>query len=223
MAKKAERFSRPHTIYRLSDGRIVPGVTSIIAASSGADKVNSLIKWANQLGKEGYDAAAESALLAEIGTATHEMIRAHLRRETANLSSFAETIQKAAQTSFDSFLLWASEHEIEPILVECPLVSEQYGYGGTLDLFADMDGHWTLIDFKTGSVYEDAFIQSAAYRQMLNEKGTDLDRVDRALILQIPRGKKETFAEHWSDNWQHDFDVFLACLRLYNLKKAVGM
>lgn len=218
MARRGgKRYSRPHTIYKLSDGRIVPGVTSVIAASSGAEKVNNLIRWANRLGKEGYDAATESALLAEIGSCTHELIRAHLKQVEPDLSCFAANLQEEAQNCFDLYLQWEKAHTIKPSLVECPMVSEQYGYGGTLDLYAEIDGRLWLVDFKTGGVYDDAFIQSAAYRYMLLEHGY---RVDDALVLQIPR-KKERFAVYECDNWQHDFEVFLACLHLYNLRKAV--
>ncbi len=214
MAKK-ERYTRPKTIYQLSSRRIVPGVTTILDCASGKDKLMGMVKAAISLTKDGYDALKEWEALAEIGSATHERIRAHLRQEEPDLSFFSPNIVKASDVPFDSFLLWYIEHEVKLLAVEEPLVSEQYGYGGTLDLLALVDDVATLVDFKTGSVYDDAFVQSAAYRQLLTENGLPHAR---AIILQIPRGKKEKFAVHDCDNWAHDFEVFLACLRLYQLR-----
>jgi len=214
---KKERFTRPHTIYRLSSGRIVPGVTTILDCASGNDKLMGMVKAAISLTKDGYDALQEWTALAEIGSCTHERIRAHLKQEEPDLSCFAANLQQEAQNCFDLYLQWEKAHTIKPILVECPMVSEQYGYGGTLDLYAEIDGRLWLVDFKTGGFYEDpCFIQSAAYRQMLIEHGY---QVDDALVLQIQRGKKKPKPHEVDTDWQHDFRKFMVCLELYNLRK----
>ena len=65
----------------------------------------------------------------------------------------------------------AREHGLRPLEVEAFLINEALGYGGTLDLIAELDGEVWLLDWKTGksvawpdgSVYADHRLQLAAY------------------------------------------------------------
>ena len=63
------------------------------------------------------------------------------------------------------------EHGLRPLEVEAFLINETLGYGGTLDLIAELDGETWLLDWKTGKsvawpdgrVYADHRLQLAAY------------------------------------------------------------
>src|SRR5208282_6385084 len=58
----------------------------------------------------------------------------------------------------------------KPLMVEFTVVSKKYGYAGTADLLAEVDGVLTLVDWKTGkAVYKEAHLQNAAYRNALQE------------------------------------------------------
>ena len=73
MAKKTDpvaKSSKAHIIYKTSDGKRVPGVTTI----TGMLDKPGLVKWANNLGLQGIDSAEHVKNLARIGTLAHLMI-----------------------------------------------------------------------------------------------------------------------------------------------------
>ena len=65
--------------------------------------------------------------------------------------------------SFKSFL---EEHNLNPIWGERSFSTETYG--GTIDLYCELEGKKTIIDFKTSKkFYSSHFIQLGAYIQLL--------------------------------------------------------
>jgi ATP-dependent exoDNAse (exonuclease V) beta subunit len=53
-------------------------------------------------------------------------------------------------------------------LCELPLVHEELLYGGTIDLLANLNPQFTLIDFKSSNhLYAEHRIQVAAYAELL--------------------------------------------------------
>lgn len=100
--------------------------------------------------------------LAELGTLTHEWIEAHLNGD------FEPEVTRIEHAEMiEVFLEWESEHEIEVHATELTLFGATrngFGYGGTADLFATIDGVPTLCDFKTSRAVREAHIaQMAAY------------------------------------------------------------
>lgn len=79
---------------------------------------------------------------AELGTNTHDWIEAYL-----NGWDLPDLDYPEAEEMVEQFLLWESEHTVEPILTEATVVGDNYA--GTLDLFALVDGVPTLLDIKT--------------------------------------------------------------------------
>lgn len=67
----------------------------------------------------------------------------------------------------DAYLAFAEEWEVRELLVEVPVFSRTFRYGGTLDLIADLkDGQRWLLDWKTSrsDIYSEAALQLSAYR-----------------------------------------------------------
>ena len=62
------------------------------------------------------------------------------------------------------FWQWAQKHKVKPIAMEQEVIGQ--GYGGRLDLVAEVDGIITLVDYKTGkgSYYDNWKYQLAGYR-----------------------------------------------------------
>ena len=211
MIKKA----KAHTVYKLADGSRVPGVTTYL----GVLNKPALIPWANKLGLQGIDSSKYVDNLADIGTLAHSMIMAHLKGKGVDTSEYSKTQIDLAENSFLSYLEWEKHHEVEPILVETPLVSEEYRFGGTLDLLAKVDGVNTLIDFKTGkAIYPEHGIQVAAYYMLALEYGYT---ISKALILRIGRDESEGFEIKPVENLEANWEVFTHCLAIYELQKQL--
>jgi len=206
--------AKAHIRYKDTAGYIVPGVTTIL----GVLNKPALVKWANNLGLQGIDSSKYRDEMADIGTLAHYLIMCHLTGQTPDTADYSPNQLEMAENATLSYYEWAKGHTIEPILVEEALVSDQYGYGGTVDLYAAVDGVKTLVDFKTGkAIYPEMLYQLAAYKQLLQEHGYE---VGPARILRIGRDADEGFEEKVVNGLEREWDIFAHCLGIYNLRKS---
>ena len=204
-----------HTVYKTADGLKVPSVTTVLSV---LNKGNALIHWAWDLGCKGIDYRTFRDDKASIGTCVHQMILAHLKGEEVDTSDYTEKQVDLAETCFLKYLEWEKGKDIKPILLETPLVSETYQYGGTIDNLCFLDGKETLIDYKTSKgIYDENFMQVAAYEHLIFE--TQKIIVSDLLILRIGRDETEGFEERRLDNINRYFEIFKHCLEIYRLKK----
>jgi len=211
---------KAHIRYKLEDGTIVPGVTTITGTGLGWN-TQALIRWANRMGLEGVDTAKYVDDKAIIGTLGHAMVTDSLQGKKTNTDDYSKNQIEDAENSALSFFEWAKDKKLEPLLIEEPLVSEAYKFGGTPDIYAKVNGNYELIDLKTGSgIYDEMMIQITAYKHLLVENGYP---VDRERILNIPRTKDEAFLEKLISTRQQTigWKIFLNCLENYQLKKGL--
>jgi len=213
--------NKAHTRYKFADGTPVPGVTTITGSQIGWNK-QVLINWANRIGLEGISANKYRDDKANIGTLAHRMITDRLTGRETDTSDYSKNQIDAADNSALSFYEWAKAKDIVPILIEQPLVSETHRFGGTADIYAFVNGTAELIDLKTGSgIYEEMFVQVAAYAQLLIEHG---HKVEVVRILNIPRTEDERFIEQVLGKHQRDvaWQIFLNCLNNYQLRRQLN-
>jgi hypothetical protein len=115
------------------------------------------------------------------------------------------------------FHQWLKEHTVVPKLVEAEMVSEEHLYGGCLDFYGLVDGHLSVVDFKTGkAIYDEYFYQLAGYTRLLVERSYAVDQVT---ILQIGRNENEGFSTKTREDLGTEWEIFKHCLALYNLRK----
>jgi len=212
---------KAHTRYQLKDGTIVPGVTTVTGSQLGWNK-QVLINWANRMGLQGIDSNKYKDDKAVIGTLGHSLATDSLLGIQTDTSDYSANQIEAAENSVLSFYEWAKGKEIRPILVEIPLVSEEYKFGGTLDIYGEINGTLELVDLKTGSgIYHEMIVQVSAYEKLLEEAGY---RVDAVRILNIPRTEDEAFMERGLGKQQREvaWEIFTNCLRNYQLKKKLN-
>jgi len=114
-----------------------------------------------------------------------------------------------AMWAYTRWQAWAKEVNLKPIYVEQAVWSRAYGYAGTMDLLAEVNGVETVLDWKSGkAVYPEAHLQNAAYRQAVREMGHGNPQA--GLIVRVP--KVETDPEfEVVEAWPEDecLDVFL--------------
>jgi len=214
-----ERVSagRAHIRYRLQDGTLVPGVTTVLAVLSKP----GLIEWANDLGLKGISTRGYVDGLARIGTLAHQMIEADLGAEHPDLGLYSAEEIDRAENSYIKWLDWRKRHSVAPVWIEKPLVSERLRYGGTLDCLARIDGRLEILDIKTARrIYDEHLIQVSAYHRLASEHG---QRAEAVRIVQVGRTEDEGFSEHvvpaqrLAPYWR----IFACALSIYRLQHRI--
>jgi hypothetical protein len=179
-----------------------------------------LVSWANKLGLEGIDSSKYTDESARIGTLAHYLVECHLTGEKPDTELYSPFEMDKAENALISFYEWQKTKVIIPIENELPLVSEQYGYGGTIDCYCKIEGELWLLDFKTGkAIYPEMLTQLAAYMQLLNENNYP---VSKARILRIGRNEEEGFEERVILNFDKHWELFKHCLEIYKLQKELS-
>jgi hypothetical protein len=212
------KTTKAHQRYKLTDGTIVPGVTTVIGSQLGWNK-NVLIAWARREALAGNDPTKVRDKAADIGTLTHYMVECHIKGTDPDLSEYSAANIDKAENGFLAFLDW--EKDVKPTYLnsELGVVSEKYRYGGTVDQIVKKNGDLWLLDLKTSKgIYVDMKIQVAAYKMAYEEQtGRILSEVH---ILKL--GKEDGSFEHHKLS-QKDIDygwaVFQHCRRLYDIQK----
>ena len=207
--------------YKNKLGTRLPGTTTITGSELGWAK-GVLITWANRLGLEGIEAGKYVDNLAEIGTLAHDMVVNQLLGRETDISDHSPKQVEKAQKCLDSYNKWKSGQKIVPIVVEQPLVSEVYQFGGTPDFYGAVNDVLTLIDYKTGKgIYDEHFIQVAGgYVILLEEAG---HKIEDVVILNIPRSEGDSFQSVTITPRFREIckKVFLNCLDNYRLHKIM--
>lgn len=208
--------TKAHIIYKTSDGVKVPGVTTVL----GLLNKPALVKWANNLGLQGIDSSKYVDEKASIGTLAHAMITDKLIGKETDTSDYSKNQIDQAENSVLSFWEWEKDHKIEEVFfVERPLVSEVHKFGGTLDIYAQVNGQKEIIDLKTGKgIFDEAVYQVATLKVLLEENGFP---VDATRIVNIPRSEDEGFLEKVVTEKENNqgWDIFYHLLQIYYLKR----
>jgi len=215
--KRAFKRARAHQRYRLADGTIVPGVTTIV----GLLNKPHLVAWANKMGLQGIDTTAYTAAAAGAGTCAHEMIQAMVGGPEVDFSKYTGEEIEAAQNAAEKFRAWLQKHDMQTHLIEEQLVSERYRTGGTIDWYGELDGKMTLVDIKTsGNVYAEHVIQVAAYAQLLKDEEYPIEEVR---ILRFSREDDDDHRDmRVSDRLlEAGFEIFLRLRDIYDLQKEI--
>ena len=213
MATQTSQRTRAHIIYRAQDGNSVPGVTTVL----GILNKPALVPWANKLGLQGIDSAKYVDDKAAIGTLAHQMIADYLKGQPTNTSEYSQVQIDQAENAVLSYFEWEKAHPLQPILVEQPMVSELYRFGGTIDCLCRMNGDLYLVDFKTSSgIWPEMLTQAAAYLNLASEYGYE---AKQAIILRIGRTPDEGFEERIVNHVGKRWAIFQHCLAIWNLQK----
>jgi hypothetical protein len=176
----------------------------------------------NALGKEkAHTKALRKA--GEIGSDLHSLIEWGLRGELCQKVGPSPVIGPEAQIAYASWQKWRQKVNLKPIWVERMVWSERYGYAGTADLLALVDGVETLLDWKTGkTVYPESFLQNVAYRQCVHDMGIGLPI--QGLILRLPKTADEPGFEpvYVPGDFCEQLNVFLHARELWKWQQETS-
>jgi hypothetical protein len=204
-----------HTIYKTKDGKIVPGVTTVL----GVLNKPALVGWANKLGLQGISVGKYVDSLGDVGTLTHRIVQCHLINQPVDYSDYTPNQQTLAIGAANKFFDWEKKNQFKFIASELQLVSEKYKFGGTCDIYCVLNGKRTLIDIKTSKAcYSEHFTQVSAYKLLLEESGYPVDDVK---ILRIGREPAEGFDDKDVPLVKIHIEKFLLCLKLWRTEKKL--
>lgn len=169
-----------HSTY-VNDKKVeVPSATTILKILNKP----FIAKWANSLGwkRQSYDKVLEES--ANKGTFVHELLHEYMFKEGKKFDISNPDIVNFIYENVNAFKDFEKQHEFKPIWGEKSFSIERYG--GTVDLYCELDNKNTILDFKTSKrFYSSHFIQLGAYTQLLEEH--DL-LVEQVAILRIHEG-----------------------------------
>jgi len=202
----------PANKYTLKDGTPIPGVTTVC---NQLDKPQ-LLDWVWKLGKKGKDWREQRDSAGDIGTLVHELVIKFIQ---GNLGAVDfEAVQPKVLVCLTKFKNWWADEtkkDISVELIEQPLVSEVYKFGGQLDIYAKVNGKRRLIDIKTsGGIYDSYWYQLAGYGILLKVNGY---KVDEYQILWLP--KDDSFDCPIRENLKREKQIFKHLLEIYKLRR----
>jgi hypothetical protein len=207
--------SNGHQKYHTKDGILVPGVTTVL----GVLAKPALVPWANKLGLQGIEVGKYVDSLADVGTLCHNIVECYLTKKEVDYSDYTPNQRTLAEGAAKKFFDWEKKNKFVFIKSELQLVSEKYFFGGTCDIYCELDGKKTLIDIKTSKAcYSEHFTQVAAYKILLEENGYP---VEEAKILRIGREEAEGFDIKDIPMIDVHAEKFLACLRVLQINNKL--
>lgn len=196
--------------YLLPSGRRVPSATTVI------DRVLNqpgIVDWKLRVGLREAGRIGQDAR--DWGTLLHAAI------EAANLDLPFDggAGAEALEPHLLAYAAWRVEHVAEVVACERVVLSEQFGFGGTLDCLVRLrSGELAILDFKSSKtgpwagLKPDHAAQLAAYRLALAEEGTI---AQRRIVLNLPRNAPGELIEYDYPNHRADTEAFLNLLEIY--------
>jgi len=122
----------------------------------------------------------------ETGTQAHHLIEWASRKAIGQEVGPEPKVREEALWAYMAWEDWVKQHRVRPIRIEQQVWSRRYGYAGTMDLLAEVDGELSLVDYKTGkAVYEESYLQNVAYQVALAEMGHGTPT--RGYIVRLPK------------------------------------
>lgn len=166
------------------------------------------------------------------GTRIHGHIERLLQRQPLDYGEHPED-EAAVEGSRAWLNQQATEHGLKVLEVETFVLNPTLGYGGTVDLIAEIDGKITLLDWKSGKsvvdakgrVYQEMRLQLAAYANCeFIGRPNDATRYPIPLIERfgIVHVTDHGCRMYEADVTERDWIAFRACLNLHQWQKTAA-
>lgn len=196
----------PKIDYRNSGGKKLRGVTTILEILAKP----ALVPWAYSRGKEGLPLYESRDKAATAGTLAHLYVENHLKGlPDPSKDELSNEIIEKAESCYLAFLEWEKVHSFKMVESELSLISENYQFGGTIDIGAVVND-LGIVDIKTSKgIYFTMRIQIAAYGQLWMENFPDKP-IKAYHILRL--GEQGDFSHHYWPNLNPEWEIFKACL-----------
>lgn len=176
--------------------------------------------------KSSYNSSRQKA--ADIGTLAHGVFEVALKGGKPKLPltldpekpHIDQDMVDQANNAVDAGLQFIREHEIEVVQAETPRWSPRYGYIGTGDLIARIDGELSVLDWKTSKrLYPTVRLQLSAYKQAYEEEYPNQEITQRVAVNTGKDGKLDP-QFYGIDSHEDDLEMFLSLLKAWRWDRA---
>lgn len=167
--------------YPCPDGSYVPSSSTILDAYPKSFAFFQWLKEAGGQADEIRDAAADK------GSTIHKLTEMYDNGEEVSLLNIEGNIDFRATewAAFEKYVQFSEKFKPEIEAVEVSLVSQELGYGGTLDRILKLNGKRYLVDIKTGNAVHNHFwLQAASYVKLYNQYFPEVP-IDNVAILHL--------------------------------------
>jgi len=171
----------------LKNGDVYVSISQILSMENPGD---FLIPWALKTFRSLDEYNGYMEKVSELGTAIHHYIEHDLKNQEYPYPITAEMLP-----GIEQYHLWKNQHEVEVIASEKILHSKKLKIAGTLDAALRIDGKLYFTDFKTGTVYNKAFVQLVAYKYMAKEMGFIKESEEAGLLVIGGKDSKSKLAD----------------------------
>jgi predicted RecB family nuclease len=139
-------------------------------------------------------------------------------KEPEGLSYYSEEAREIATKCFWGFKEWWEDADYIVEASELQLSSEEYQYGGTIDVVFKRGNKYYIGDFKTSSAVRASHIrQLAAYKQLYEENSGH--KVSGAVVIRLDKKGNGEAEVHWYKKLDKYFHTFLAALEVFKALK----
>ena len=160
--------------YITEDGSYVPSVTHILECyPKGAAYYN----WLKENGKDADEIRDEAG---RRGSVVHKLTEFYDAGYEVNLVNPQGQIEYKLNewAMFERYVDFRNRFQFVTDAIELNIISKKLGYAGTIDRVIDMNGEKILLDIKTSNaIYPSYWLQLAAYRALLFNRGIHVDKV----------------------------------------------
>ncbi len=119
---------------------------------------------------------------------------------------------------------WVEKRIKKVVLTEEVVWSKKYMVAGRFDFLGEVEGldGLTVVDWKSGKIKKEHFLQLAVYRQLIAEsKGIPLEDIKHRLVVQIRDNKVVEIAPDKNNptediNMETDFEIYKALLQVFH-------
>ncbi len=205
--------------YKLKDGTSVSGVTTVISGNLGWN-TRPLMHWSWQQGMDGKDYKEVSKEAADAGSLVHKQIEHDLKdKGMVDVSKYTPDVIQKAKTAYEAWLEWKELVDFKILESEKSLISELYGFGGTIDIAA-IKKKTAIVDLKTSNAtYPDHIIQIASYGQLWNENYPD-NPIQAYYLLRLGKEDGSFHYSYWPE-LSNAWNAFKHLLELHKLQKVL--
>lgn len=157
---------------------------------------------------------------ASVGRIAHGLIHDFLKGKPVGMPA-----DEKVHNIMALFEKWHKEVGFKLIDTEQVVFSAKHRYAGRLDTVGWVEGHVTLVDFKSSaSIYREMSIQIAAYAEAYQESmpvlyGADDKPITRLKIIRLGKDEPEWDVQDMTAEWQDAFETFLALKRTWEFDK----
>jgi genome maintenance exonuclease 1 len=202
-------------IYITPEGKHYPSITTVL----GSFGKEGILEWRNSVGAAEADRITRHACAR--GTALHKIAERYLNNEENIYDKNEMPHVKALWNSIKPII---DKNISTVVLQECPLYSDHFGIAGRVDLIAEYDGVYSVVDFKTARRRKTAdeisnyFTQAAFYAAAFYER-TGIPITQSIILMAVDNDPNPIVFKENTYKWLKNLN---SIIKQYNAKKLFG-